>query len=194
MILSKTSTVSFFIKRDIDISQQKSYMFNVYCKLYSGKNYGKISGKFCMFPEVFPFFSQNGRIIRPFWERNGNILGSIQHFLAISPSVFIHWLWGKKRVYLFLVLRAYKPYSWRKNLGIYPIKSIASFLFSFLKVGIPPLKINIFQRFKYRYNRAESTFSKTRQCFLKGITQDFSFVHITVQYVLTRNWCPLMWR
>ena len=30
------------------------------------------------------------------------------------------------------------------------------FSFSFSKVGIPPLKINIFQRFEYRKNRAVS--------------------------------------
>jgi len=30
---------------------------------------GKIMGKLCMFPKIVPFFSQNGRIIRPFWEK-----------------------------------------------------------------------------------------------------------------------------
>jgi len=44
-------------------------------------------------------------------------------------------------------------------LGEYPITTQASF--SFLKVGIPSLKINIFQRFKYQKNRAD-TISKTR--------------------------------
>jgi len=43
-----------------------------------------------------------------------------------------------------------RPYAIRINLGKYPyITAQASFSFSFLKVGVPPLKINIFQRFKY---------------------------------------------
>jgi len=45
-------------------------------------------GKFCMFPEIFQFFSQNGRIIRPFWEKNGKILGNIHNF----PEIFSRFL------------------------------------------------------------------------------------------------------
>jgi len=37
-----------------------------------------------------------------------------------------------------------------KNLGKYPKNTNCLVLVSFLKVGIPPLKMNIFQRFKYR--------------------------------------------
>jgi len=28
----------------------------VHAAYYTGKNHGKISGKFCMFPKIFPFF------------------------------------------------------------------------------------------------------------------------------------------
>jgi len=49
---------------------------------HTGKNHGKISWKCCMFPKKNPFFSQNGRIFRPAWEKNGTIS---QNFLAIFP-------------------------------------------------------------------------------------------------------------
>jgi len=42
------------------------------------------------------------------------------------------------------------PMHEEKNLGDAPKIPLASFLFSLLKVGIPLVKINIFQRFKYR--------------------------------------------
>jgi len=41
-------------------------MCSVLCCVSTGKNREKISAKFCIFPEIFPFFSQNGQIIRPF--------------------------------------------------------------------------------------------------------------------------------
>jgi len=34
-----------------------------YIVKYVGENHGKISGKFCILPEIFHFFSPNGRII-----------------------------------------------------------------------------------------------------------------------------------
>jgi len=37
----------------------------------TGKNYDKISGRFCIFPHKNPFLSQNGRFIRPFFPKNG---------------------------------------------------------------------------------------------------------------------------
>jgi len=62
-------------------------------------------------------------------------------------------------------------------LGNTPKIPIASFSFSLLKVGIPLVKINIFQRFKYRKNRADTlkNKSKTRQLVLLGrFTKIFS--------------------
>jgi len=47
---------------------------------YTGKNRERVSGEFCVFPEIFPFFSQNGRIIR----KNGKISGNIKN----SPEIF----------------------------------------------------------------------------------------------------------
>jgi len=40
---------------------------------YTGKNHEKISGKLCIFPQISLFLSQNGQIIRPFWERKGKL-------------------------------------------------------------------------------------------------------------------------
>jgi len=55
---------------------------------------GKIMGRFCMFPEIFQedfvcfpkysFFSQNGRIIRPFGEKNGKIWETYNIFPKFS--------------------------------------------------------------------------------------------------------------
>jgi len=47
-------------------------------------------------------------------------------------------------------LVSYRPYAFKKNLGESPITAQASFWKPVLKVGIPLVGINIFQRFKYR--------------------------------------------
>jgi len=44
----------------------------------------------------------------------------------------------------------YSPYAFSYFFGESPYYSPSLVLVSFLKVGIPPLKINIFQRLKYR--------------------------------------------
>jgi len=51
----------------------------------SRENFGKI----LYFSRNFPIFSQNGRIIHPFWEKNGKISGKITNFPMIFPSVRI---------------------------------------------------------------------------------------------------------
>jgi len=68
-----------------------------------GKIMGKFRGHFfTIFPEIFHFFSQNGQIIRPFWEKNGKMSGKIQKYpetfsrffpLLISQylPLAVHW-------------------------------------------------------------------------------------------------------
>jgi len=48
-----------------------------------------------------------------------------------------------------IIAQLNRPYAVGICLGEYPCYSPSPVLVPFLKVGIPPLKINIFQRFKY---------------------------------------------
>jgi len=45
----------------------------------------KTSWKFCISPTIFQNKSQNRRIVHPFWDKNGKIMGKIQYFLEIFP-------------------------------------------------------------------------------------------------------------
>jgi len=56
---------------------------------YTGKNSENISGKNCILPKIFHFFSQNGQIICPFWEKNGILFWEIQkHLPKVSLDFF----------------------------------------------------------------------------------------------------------
>jgi len=80
---------------------------------YTGRNRGKISGKCCIFPEIFSFFSQNERIIRPFWEKKWENFGRntkfSRNFSMIFPSVCKMKTWSISRLafLLYAILYVY---------------------------------------------------------------------------------------
>jgi len=62
------------------LSVMHTFILHVPTNTHTRKNCEKISGTFCMFPEVFPFLSQNRRIIRPFWEKKWENFGNHTKF------------------------------------------------------------------------------------------------------------------
>jgi len=67
------------------------------------KNRDQISGK-CLY---FPKKSQNGRIIRPFWDKNGKIMGKIQSFIEIFPVQDLNdQLFSLKRRFFYSILHS----------------------------------------------------------------------------------------
>jgi len=72
VIFGSSDTVTLFLNLQNEITHKNLLLFiNIHWNIaYTGKNHGKnhgkimgkIMGKICIFPKIFPFISQNGRI------------------------------------------------------------------------------------------------------------------------------------
>jgi len=72
------------------LSQKKNTLVHTKpVALPKGSTHCKKSWENFVFSKIFPYCSQNGRIFRPFWERNEKTLGNILSFPDIFSRFFI---------------------------------------------------------------------------------------------------------
>jgi len=113
---------------------------------FSKTTLGKISWKFCIFPEILPFLN-NSPILRKKWEHFWENRKLSWNFPIIFPSVGVKFTFYSPDI---INKSWYRPYAWSPIIGKHPKNTNCLVLVSPLKVRTPPLIINIFQRFKYR--------------------------------------------
>jgi len=102
----------------------RKYWYRTRCKIGTSIILGPIHWEkswyfFCIFHKTFPFVSQNGWIIHPIWEKNGNILGKntifSRNFLTIFPSVYQTHLIQKLACFLHYIYTNFLILQWPKS-------------------------------------------------------------------------------
>jgi len=96
-IISNYVTKLHLFSFDCYLKHQNYYTEMIEKTVFSLKwvniHWGKNRENFVFFPKKFPFFSfKMGELLAHFERKNGSILGKIQNFLTIFPSVVLRFI------------------------------------------------------------------------------------------------------